>query len=276
MFGMAEHIVGGAIRRSREGLGISLRGLAAAVEVSPATMSAVEHGRTPVTVDRLRDLAAALGTTPEALLRGDVSPHHPRDETSATHWRDYADLTLDPVLDAAARVFVRQGFHAATMRLVAEEAGLSVAGVYHHFPSKQHLIVGLLDVTMTEIRWRLLAARDDGDDDVDSFSLMVESLALFHATRGDLAFLGATEMRALEEPDRSRIVALRNEVQHLLDSQVDRCVRAGHFTVAAPRVASRAVATMCTSLPTWFRSDGSLVASDVAHDYAAYATALMR
>lgn len=263
------------IRATREARGVSLRSLAASLDLSPATLSALERGLAPLTIERTRLVAAALDTTVESLLRGEVVRPAAPAVPGTGSWREYGDLRLDPVLEAASQVFVRHGYHAATMRQVAEEAGLSTAGVYHHHGSKQELIVALLDVTMAEIRWRLLAARDDGTDPVDGFSLMVESLALFHATRGDLAFLGATEMRALHEPDHARIVGLRDEVQHLLDAQVDRCIEIGRFTVARPRVAARAIATMCTSLPSWFRSDGPLSASEVARDYAVHAVALM-
>ncbi|MDF1705953.1 MAG: TetR family transcriptional regulator [Aeromicrobium sp.] len=264
------------MRATRETRGLSLRALARELGLSPATMSAIERDRVPVTVERTRAIAAALGTTPESLLRGEVLTAVPFGSGSDQDWRHYGDLALDPVLEAATHVFVKYGYHAATMRQIAMEAGLSPAGVYHHYSRKQELIVALLGVTMTEIRWRILAARDDGTTAVESFSLMVESLALFHAVRGDLAFLGATEMRALDEPDHRRVVALRDEVQHLLDAQVDRCFESGEFGVVNPRVAARAIATMCTSLPSWFRSDGGLSAAEVARDYAAYAVIMMR
>lgn len=276
---MTEQAIGAAIRGTRVARGLSLRGLAARLEVSPATLSALETGGATVTVPRLRRIASVLDTTVESLLRGEVlrppvDPVDPADPAEGD-WRDYSGLRLDPILEAAARVFVRHGYHAATTRQVAAEAGLSVAGVYHHHASKQVLLVALLDVTMHEITWRLRAARDEAGDPVRSFELMVESLALFHSRRGDLAFLGASEMRAVEEPDRSRVVGLRDEVQHLLDAQVDRCLDAGRFTVTDPRVAARAVATMCTALPSWFRPAGALRPEDVARRYAGYAVAMM-
>jgi AcrR family transcriptional regulator/DNA-binding XRE family transcriptional regulator len=254
LFGMAEQAVGAAIRSARLSRGLSLRRLAGALDVSPATVSAIETGRTEVTVARLRRIAGLL-------------------EVSTTDLLD--QVNLDPVLLGASRVFVRRGFHAATMREVADEAGLSVAGVYHHHPSKTGMLAALLDLTMAEIRWRLLAARADGASEAESFALMVEALALFHAHRGDLAFLGASEMRGLDPDDRTRITGLRDEVQHLLDDQAARAIAAGEFSTRDPRTATRAIATLCTSLPSWFRPDGALAADQVARQYAEYAIALM-
>jgi len=44
------------------------------------------------------------------------------------------------ILDAAARCFSRNGFHATSMQDVLAEAGLSAGAVYRYFPSKEALI----------------------------------------------------------------------------------------------------------------------------------------
>ncbi|MFJ2028683.1 TetR family transcriptional regulator [Streptosporangium sp. NPDC087985] len=267
--------VGRAIREARQAKGLSLRALAGMLDVSPATMSAVENGHTSVTVNRLQRIAELLGVSAARLLRGEGAvvdvPPHPR----VGGWRNFEGLALDPILEAATRLFLRQGFHATSMREVAAEAGLSVAGIYHHYSSKQQILLVLLDTTMAEIRWRQQAARNEGATAVESFAFMVESLALFHAVRGDLAFLGASEMRGLSGPDFDRIKALRDEVQYALDEQAAACLEAGDFTTDDPHTACRAIATMCTSLPAWFRLTGLLTPEQVAKRYAAYALALM-
>lgn len=278
MFGMAEHSPGAAIRAARSARGLSLRALAARLGVSPATMSAYETGRTPLTVDRLRDVAQLLDVPVTRLLTGGPAPVPGPVAPSGGDWRAFGELRLDPALTAALRVFVARGYHAATMREVAAEAGLSVAGVYHHYTSKQDMLVRLLDLTMADIRWRLIAARDETSEggELGRFARMVESLALFHALRGDLAFLGASEMRSLAPAERARITALRDEVQHLLDEQAERAVAEEGPASVDVRTATRAVATMCTSLPSWFRPDGPLTAEQVARRYARYAVALLR
>ena len=47
------------------------------------------------------------------------------------------------ILEAAARAFVRYGFHAATMSQVAEEAAMSAGNLYRYFPSKEAIVEGL-------------------------------------------------------------------------------------------------------------------------------------
>lgn len=49
------------------------------------------------------------------------------------------------ILDAAQRVFSEQGFHRATVRAVAQAAGLADGTIYIYFANKTDLLIGLLD-----------------------------------------------------------------------------------------------------------------------------------
>jgi AcrR family transcriptional regulator len=48
------------------------------------------------------------------------------------------------ILDAAALVFAMRGFRGATVETIARDAGLTRAGLLHHFPSKEHLFLAVL------------------------------------------------------------------------------------------------------------------------------------
>ncbi|MBM3666911.1 MAG: TetR family transcriptional regulator [Actinobacteria bacterium] len=68
------------------------------------------------------------------------------------------------ILDAAIRVFARQGFHSARVSDVAEEAGVAYGLVYHYFDSKDQM----LNELFTE-RWSLLLeAISEADAELDS------------------------------------------------------------------------------------------------------------
>lgn len=57
------------------------------------------------------------------------------------------------ILDAAVRVFARQGFHTCRVSDIADEAGVAYGLVYHYFPSKETI----LDTVFLE-RWNLMLA----------------------------------------------------------------------------------------------------------------------
>jgi AcrR family transcriptional regulator len=47
------------------------------------------------------------------------------------------------ILDAAATVFAAQGYHRASMRDIARSAGGSLAGLYHHFATKEEILFAI-------------------------------------------------------------------------------------------------------------------------------------
>ena len=156
------------------------------------------------------------------------------------------------MLAGAIKAFVATGYHGASMRSIAQFANMSVPGVYHHYPSKQDLLVKILDITMTDLHWRLQRARNDGNDPVERVALVVEALALFHTRRSDLSFIGASEMRSLEPHHYPRIARFRDDVQDLLDTEIAAAITAGGLAVNHRRDAGKAIATMCTALVQWF------------------------
>jgi AcrR family transcriptional regulator/DNA-binding XRE family transcriptional regulator len=288
----ADEGLGAQVRAARIAKGVSLRGLARALDLSPATLSQIENGRTGLSVSRLSRIAEALGLTVPQILdvvvapgaaaspRPDHAPSDPPDgqatATLVADWRKYEPLDFDPVLRAALDEFLAIGYHGATVRGIAARCGLSVPGIYHYYTSKQQMLVTILDLTMKELLLRARTARDEGRDPVHRFSLLVENLALFHTHRRELGFVGASEMRAFDTENRQKIAGLRTAQQRMVDHEVEDAVRQGRFRADHPHEAARAVVTMCTALPTWWRPDGPLSPEQVAEQYVGFALDLMR
>jgi AcrR family transcriptional regulator/transcriptional regulator with XRE-family HTH domain len=254
------------LREARRAAGLTLRETARALEISAATWSAVENGHTGIGEPRLLAAARLFGADPESLHAPTVTTPAP-----ARGWRDFPPLQLTPPLAGALEAFVELGYHGSSIRDIAQRAGLSVPGIYHHWPTKQHLLVALLDLTMEDLLDRCRAARAEGDDPVGRFSRLVECLALYHTHRRALGFIGASEMRSVEEPDRARIAAARQDVQRLVDDEVDEGCRRGLMTTPLPRDAARAVVTMCTALPQWWHPTGPSSPEVVAERYVGFA-----
>ena len=269
------------MRHLRAARGVSVRGPAARVGVSPATISAIENGETGISVQRLHQIATALAVPAAALVEDPAAPTQPRNagpssvELATGNWRDFAPLPIGPVLAGAIKAFVATGYHGASMRSIAQFANMNVPGVYHHHPSKQDLLVKNLDITMMDLLWRLQRARDDGNNPIERVALVVEALALFHTRRSDLSFIGASEMRSLEPHHYRRISRLRDDVQDLLDTEIAAAITAGGLAVNYRRDAGKAIATMCTALVQWFQPDGRTTPEQIAKEYAQFPLRLL-
>lgn len=61
----------------------------------------------------------------------------------ARRTKDEADATRERIVDAAIRLFLRQGVSSTTLEGIAAEAGFTRGAVYHHFANKHSLLIEL-------------------------------------------------------------------------------------------------------------------------------------
>ncbi|MBV9971693.1 MAG: TetR/AcrR family transcriptional regulator [Xanthobacteraceae bacterium] len=64
----------------------------------------------------------------------------------------------DEILAAAARCFVRAGFHGASMQDICAEAGMSPGNLYRYFPSKEALVAGIAARDRAEVAKQFASA----------------------------------------------------------------------------------------------------------------------
>ena len=57
-----------------------------------------------------------------------------------------SERTREGILSAAARLFRYEGYHATTMRDIAQEAGIEAGSIYYHFQSKDQILSDVLDL----------------------------------------------------------------------------------------------------------------------------------
>jgi AcrR family transcriptional regulator len=99
------------------------------------------------------------------------------------------ERSKETILEAALPLFARQGYRGASLASIASAAGLTQPGLLHHFPSKEELLLGLLD-------WR---DRDDGkrlsglrDGDGLGYLERLEDLVAHNSTAPELVALFTT------------------------------------------------------------------------------------
>jgi AcrR family transcriptional regulator len=94
------------------------------------------------------------------------------------------------ILDAAARVFARKGFHTSRVGDIAEEAGVAHGLLYHYFASKDEVLETIFREHWGALLDRVHAAEETGDDPVEQLRAIAN--AMFSAW--------------LREPDVVRVV----------------------------------------------------------------------
>src|SRR3954466_3834736 len=74
-------------------------------------------------------------------------PTKPRKQASQARSR----ATVDALVEATARILMKEGFDKASTNRIAEVAGVSVGSLYQYFPSKEALVAAVIERHSAEI-----------------------------------------------------------------------------------------------------------------------------
>ncbi len=177
-------------------------------------------------------------------------------------------MTREDILDAAAQVIRKKGFHGASMADIAKAVNLQKASLYHHVSSKQEILLALLDralVILTERVAPLAAQTAPADEKLRG---MIRAYLQLLAENADLASVLLFEHRSLEPKQHARHIPNRDRFEALWRDVVLEGVRAGLFACPDPAVTVRALLGSLNWTITWFRPKGELTIEQIADRYA--------
>jgi TetR/AcrR family transcriptional regulator, fatty acid metabolism regulator protein len=128
------------------------------------------------------------------------------------------------ILEAAVRVFARQGFEATRMADVAREAGVAYGLVYHYFGSKDAVLRSVFQEAWTRLLEAVALAEETGETAVDQLGLVVRIVLRVWRDEPDLVRL------LVREVTRSPHLADElDEIDRAFDS-LERIIRGGQET----------------------------------------------
>jgi AcrR family transcriptional regulator len=260
---------GATVRAARTANGLGLREFAEQMGMSASSLSEFERGRSMPAPARLQQISTALG------LPG-LKAEAPSDTIAFADWRKFDDLDLDPVARAGLEIFVKFGYHGATVRMIAERAGLSVAGVYYYVAGKQQLLEILQQHALGELIARARAAEADGATPEQRLANVTEAVVSFSIFRQEWALLNSKEFSSLDADAQARHTQARLEVRGLLERVVANCREAGMTGSVPAGPTARAIVTMCVAIAEWYCPQTSPPPGVIIADYIALVEAMVR
>ena len=88
------------------------------------------------------------------------------------------------LIDAAADLFARKGFHAVSAEAVADAADRTTGALYNHFGGKEGLLLALLEVWKDQTAAELLAGFEEITELDDRLAALFEALTRTDEDRG--------------------------------------------------------------------------------------------
>lgn len=103
--------------------------------------------------------------------------------------KNQKDATRELLLEAATTLLAEEGYAALRVAAVARKAGVSLGGMLHHFPTKEAMVLAVIE--RLSVRVARLAEQDVTKDNEngDILKLMAESAMRFYAAPEFLVYL---------------------------------------------------------------------------------------
>jgi AcrR family transcriptional regulator len=141
------------------------------------------------------------------------------------------------VLDVVETVFLREGIHAVRIGELAAEASCSRSTLYELAPSKEALLLLVLDRMMRRIMRRGAQAINRASDPVARVRAMLTSGAL------DFAALGPQFLEAVRQHPPARLLFDRriSEGRDALEQLIEDAITAGQFRPVSAAVVAEAI-----------------------------------
>ena len=127
----------------------------------------------------------------------------------------------------AANLFAVKGYSATSTRELSDALGVTKGTFYHHFPSKEDLLVQICDESLTRITTAALQAVENATDSLGRLELLVRQHV--HTMLADQALHKTmlTELRSLSRPNFDRVVALRDAYSDIMEGAIGACQAEG-------------------------------------------------
>lgn len=148
----------------------------------------------------------------------------------------------EQILDAALRLFGQRGYEGTSMSEIAQTLGMSKAGLYHHFRTKDDILHALLDPQFDQVEALLDRYQPGPEDPTAQRRLLEEYFDLLHENSEVIGLLG-TDMAVLSHPEfgprtielNERLTALVAGPEADLETRIRAVIALGALQVTAIR-----------------------------------------
>jgi len=160
------------------------------------------------------------------------------------------DRRLAEILTHATEVFCKKGYEGASMRDLSRASGMSLAGLYYYFESKERLLFLIQKHTFTTIVQRLKARLEGVSDPEQQIQIFIlNHLEYFLANQAAMKVL-SHEAEALKNGFASEVAALKREYYRICVGLLDE-LKSQRGLQFSTRIAVLSLFGMMNWIYTW-------------------------
>jgi AcrR family transcriptional regulator len=172
------------------------------------------------------------------------------------------------VIDAAAQVFARRGYHGAATQDIADVLGIRQASLYYYFESKEAALEAVCASGVEDYAVRAQKVLRSASTASEKVAQLVFQHLAPMAERLDYTVVFLRERRFLPEPARKRIRAIEVRYERIIQRIIEQGVKCGEFRADLDtRMATLALLGLGNSAALWFGREPGVTLERITASY---------
>ena len=187
--------------------------------------------------------------------KSNISPSSSADRNDSNFDRKYAEI-----LDFATEVFADKGYEGASMRDLSRLSGMSLAGLYYYFDSKEKLLYEIQKHTFSTIIERLRQRLAECDDPEERIRIFVHNHVDYAVARQKAMKVLSHEDDVLKNDYGTELATIKREYYKICLKLVEELAKAEGLPYGSPnkaepstRTAVMALYGMMNWIYTWYK-----------------------
>jgi AcrR family transcriptional regulator len=189
-------------------------------------------------------------------------------EPSAPHDSRF-DRRLAEILDYATEIFAEKGYEGASMRDLSRLSGISLAGLYYYFESKEKLLYFIQQHTFSTIVERLRERLATSSDPEERIRIFVHNHVDYSVARQKAMKVLSHEDDVLKNGFGAELAAVKREYYRICVGLVEELAKAGRLKPGtSTRTAVMGLFGMMNWLYTWYNPRVDPAADVLAREFS--------
>ncbi len=174
-----------------------------------------------------------------------LPPAPRRSITTIVRDPDLVQQRHEQIFRAASRVFISRGYHAATVREIAEEAGLSLGSLYSYIRTKEDILYLVFERLTTALRENIRLAMKGIADPVEQIRAALRANLQTIERYQDEILLMYQETKALDRDSLHLVLAGEAEYVKFFEEILEAGYQQGVFK-GDPRLTADVITYLCS------------------------------
>ena len=174
------------------------------------------------------------------------------------------------LLEAAGQLFRRKGFAATTVREIAEAAGVWPGSLHYYFPTKESILLALMEQGIVGAESGFRAALEESEDPIERIRLAIRNHIRMLVGDKHGTYVLLYEGRGLEGDARAAMVRLRDRYDAMWDGLFYQAIGTGRMRKDLDvRMARLMILGAVNWIAQWYAAGKGRSADEIADGFSA-------